>query len=140
MSDNTVRDFLTAELVPLLPRSWKWSPNERNLDRLARTTVIWRQRRLLRLEQAPIGSLRVEGILTIVAATQDIAKAEDRLDDELLELCTALDGLVQLGWTDATKVVVDDTFFGYDIDLFVMTVKTPEPDPVPPPGPETPEE
>lgn len=125
MSANTVRNFLTAQIKPLLPRTWKWDPTERNLDQLDRITVVWKQRTFRRLAEAPIGSLRVEGTLTIASPLTDIAKAEAQLDDALLELLTDLDSIAGLGWTEARKVTTDnETYLGYDVDLYITTAKT----------------
>lgn len=130
-----VRGWLDEHLKPLLPEGWRWVPEQRNLDTLDAVTVIWKQSRILPHAAAPLGAVRVEGTLTVATPHTDIARAEESLDDAVIELCSALDGLDGIAWTEATKVSLGESGpLGYDIQ--VWTTYTPEPDVEPAPDPE----
>lgn len=130
-----VRSWLDDNFAPLLPEGWRWVPYQRNVDALDATTVIWKQSRILPLDAAPLGAVRVEGTLTVATPHSDIERAEQALDDAVTELCSALDGLDGIAWTEATKVSLGESGpLGYDIQ--VWTTATPEPDVDPAPDPE----
>lgn len=140
-----VRGWLDENLAPLLPAGWRWVPEQRNLDTLDAVTVIWKQSRIMPLDAAPLGAVRVEGTLTVATPHTDIARAEEALDDAVIELCGALDGLDGTAWTEAQKVVLGETGpLGYDISIWTTytpePVEEPAPDPEPDPEPDIPEE
>lgn len=123
MSDETVREWLTANLKPLLPTGWKWLDSERAVDVTAAVTVQWKQRRIAPLPEAPLSHLGVEGILAVSSPRVDIERAEDDLDDAVLELVAAIQSLQGIRFTEATKVAADEQRLGYDLSLTVITNK-----------------
>lgn len=143
MSHSTARAYLDEVFAPLLPEEWKWIPYQRNLDALESVTVVWKQSTLSRLREAPIGTVLVEGTITILSPHQDVERAEEDLDEAVLDLVLAIDSLPALAWSGATKVSLNDTFFGYDLTVSTtVTAPTspPAPDPEPDPEPDLPEE
>lgn len=133
----SVREWLDENLKPLLPEGWRWVPYQRNVDTLDAVTVIWKQSRIVPLDEAPLGAVRVEGTLTVCTPHQDIARAEEALDDAVTDLCSALDGLDGIAWTSAQKVALGEGGpLGYDIEIW--TTATPEPEPAPEPEPDAP--
>lgn len=122
---SDVRNWLTANLKPLLPNKWKWEPYQRDVGTLATTTVWWKQERIVRFAEAPIGTVRVEGTVTVASALTDVAKSEEDLDQAVTAVCQAIDGLDGLAWTEAQKVAVDNSYFGWDISVWTTATKTP---------------
>jgi hypothetical protein len=140
-----VRGWLDENLKPLLPEGWRWVPEQRNLDTLDAVTVIWKQSRIMPLDAAPLGAVRVEGTLTVATPLTDIKRAEEALDDAVTELCSALDGLEGIVWESATKVALSETGpLAYDIEVWTTAtpepVEEPAPDPEPAPEPDITEE
>lgn len=122
MSDS-VRDYLTETLVPLFPEGWRWVAYQRNIDALDSVTVQWKQLRIERLPEAPQGTIRVDGTLTIISPHQDIERSEKQLDEQVLNLTGAIDRLALLSWTGGRKVAVQSSesspiHMGWDIDLW----------------------
>lgn len=139
----SVRDWLTEHLAPILPEGSRWVDTQRNLDALDAVTVQWKQNRIARLPEAPIGAVRVEGTLTIISPRQDFDAAEAQLDDAVTDLCAAIDGLAGLAWTEATKVAVGEQHIGYDVSIWTTATPAPAPsipDPAPAPEPDETEE
>lgn len=133
----SVREWLDENLAPLLPEGWRWVPYQRNIDVLEVTTVIWKQSRILPLDAAPLGAVRIEGTLTVATPHTDIERAEEALDAAVTELCSALDGLDGIAWTDATKVSLGEAGpLGYDISIWTTATPEPDPEPEPPAEPE----
>lgn len=112
-----VRKALEAQLKPLLPRTWRIVPYQRNLDTIAHTTVMFKQTAIDKLPQAPQGVLIVDLTLTIISHFTDTVKAEDDLDDAVLELCLAMDANPHVIYGRADKVMFDDTHLAYDITI-----------------------
>lgn len=137
---SDVRAWLDEHLEPLLPTGWKWVPYQRDVGTLSAVTVTWKQSRILPLAESPIGSLRVEGTLTVATPLTDIEKSEEDLDQAVSDLCTAIDGIKGLAWTEANKVRVgpgDSAPLGWDIDVWTTATKpTITPEPAPEPDPE----
>ena len=122
-ADQTVREYLDETLPPLLPEGWKWVDSERAVDVTETTTVQWKQRRIAPLPEAPLAHLGVDGILTVSSPHADIEKAEDALDDAVLELVGALQSVPGIRFTEANKAAVDDQHLGYDLSITVITQK-----------------
>lgn len=119
----SVRDYLTAELTPLLPSTWKIIANQRVPETFDTVAVILKHLHIETLAEAPIGSLRNRVLITIADPHTDQVRAENALDEAVLELCTALDGHSRIIWTGADKVLVTDTYLGWDITVEVITEK-----------------
>ncbi|PPI28202.1 hypothetical protein [Rathayibacter sp. AY1B5] len=119
---STVRAQLSEILKPLLPKGWVIIPEQRDPGVITNSTVLLKQERISKLPASPIGSLQTSFILTVLTPHADTARAEDDLDDAVLELTTALDSLNGVDWTEAQKVISGD-YLGYDISLFIITKK-----------------
>lgn len=92
---------------------------EDNTDTLGKITIVVKQRRMLRLAQAPAGALRVEFVLSVTHPGIDPATSEPGLDDFVPSLLSQLNERPGFGWNDATKVA-DEQNLGYDIDCFLI--------------------
>jgi len=124
MSDSqSVREWLTEQITPLLDDSWRILPNQRMPATIDRITVVVKYTAMERLAEAPQTHLRNTVTLTIADPHEDQVKAEDALDDAVLALCTVLDSLPRIGWTGAQKVLVNETYLGWDITLTVISGK-----------------
>ena len=124
MSDSqSVREWLQAQLRSELPEGWKFIPNQRMAATIDRITVVLKHTDIERLPEAPLGNLRNTVVLTVADPHEDQVRAENELDDAVLELCTAIDGLPNINWTRASKVLVNDTYLGWDITLTVISGK-----------------
>lgn len=120
---SSLRDWIDEQLTPLLPDAWSLIPNQRIPETINATTVVLKHLKIERLEEAPLGQLRNTVTLTVADPHQDQVTAENELDESVLTLCTALDALPKLNWTGAEKVLVSDTYLGWDITLTVITSK-----------------
>lgn len=123
MSDS-VRAYLRDELG--LPSSWTVIPAQRFPETIARTTVVLQHARIERLAEAPVGNLRHEVVLSVVSPKTDIAAAEDDLDDAVTTLLSAIDGHASIGWTQAEKVMHQNTYPAWNVTLTVITNRTEE--------------
>jgi len=124
MSDSqSVREWLEDQLTPELPEGWRFIPNQRMAATIDRITVVLKHTDIERLPEAPLGTLRNTVVLTVADPHEDQVRAENELDDAVLELCTAIDGLPNINWTRASKVLVNDTYLGWDITLTVISGK-----------------
>lgn len=120
---SSVRQYLDGELTPLLPAGWTLIPNQRMPETISVTTVVLKLLKIEPLPEAPIGSLKNTVTITVADPHTDQAKAEDALDESVLTLTTALDGHKNIIWKDADKVLVNDTYLGWDISVEVITEK-----------------
>jgi len=119
----SVRSYLEAELKPLLPTTWRIIPNQRIPETIDRVTVALKVDRIEKLPEAPLGNLRNTVILTVADPHKDQVRAENALDDAVLNVLTALDGHSNIDWTLAQKVLATETYLGWDITLTVITSK-----------------
>jgi hypothetical protein len=123
VSDSAgIRPWLAEQLE--LPTAWHVIPEQRMPETIARITVVIKHRRIEKLPEAPIGHLRHEVTLTVADPHTDVAAAEDALDEAVVELIGTLDGHPSISWSDAEKVAVNDTYFGWDLTLSVITNRT----------------
>lgn len=129
MFDN-VRAYILGELD--LPEGWRQIDEQRVPDVIDRETVIVKHSRVEKLPEAPIGHLRHEAILGVFVPNRDLARAENRLDEAVTELLAVIDGHPQINWSSAEKVVTPGNQYpGWEINLTVITSKTPDPTPTP---------
>lgn len=120
MSSNA-REYLRELLPPLLPEVWRFIPAQRMPETIDRVTVALKLAAFEPAPIAPIGSLMNEAVLAIASPLTDIEKAEDALDDQVRDLCAALDALDRVQWSRAVKV--DDPHLGWDITLNIREDK-----------------
>lgn len=125
MSDNTtVREWLEDALKPVLPSGWRIIPNQRIPETIDRITVVIKHIRIAPLAEAPKGHLSNDVIITVADPHTDQARAEDALDDEVLELVNALQTIAGITWTGADKVLVNTTDnLGWDIACSIISRK-----------------
>lgn len=119
----SVRDELAAALTPLLPAGWKLIPYQDSVDTLNDVTVMLKLASVEKHPAAPLGAYLTKFTVTVVDPSKDMGKAEDRLDDELLALLAALDGINNSLWSTAEKVLFQDAYLAYDIAVQVVTRK-----------------
>lgn len=121
---DSVRAYVIGELV--LPDGWKVVDEQRVPDIIASETVVVKHSSFTKLRNAPIGALEHDVILAVFVPNRDLAKAEDRLDKAIVTLMESLDDHPNIGWEEARKVITPNSQFpGWEIDLKVITTKTP---------------
>lgn len=116
------RKVLADSLKPILPPDWAIIPSGRTIDAVPTTTVQLKQLSIIRTPAAPASNHTIEFVVTIAAPEQKTQAAEDRLDDQVVDLLHAFDDL-QIAWTEARKVSVTDRRLGYDITLTITSQK-----------------
>lgn len=117
------RRQLAELLEQKLPKTWAVIPAPRNFDTLTRTTVRVTQGVTSRTPAAPIGVRTIEFTVTVVSRYKtDSERAWDDLDSAYPTVLAVLDAH-GIKWTTATPVIVDDTYFGYDIAVEINTKK-----------------
>jgi hypothetical protein len=126
VSDESVREWLTAQLTPLLPGTWRIIPNQRIPETLDVVTVVLVHQKIKPLPEAQ-GCLTNAVTLTVIDPHTDATRAEDALDDEVLALVTAIESNPQINFTEARKVSVNETYLGWDVDIEVLTQKESQP-------------
>jgi|GEM_PF-2893902 len=123
MPRQTVRGWVESKLKPLLPRTWKLVPYQRNLDEVDQTTVMLRLQRVTKLPEAPGGAYLAEWTMTVIHPGQDVIRGQKMLDQQLFELLDAILGLratgLNIDWSDAQSVV-----FGERNEAFDITIRT----------------
>lgn len=126
------RRWVTDSLKPLLPRRWTLAPYTRKPDDLNGPTVIVTLQTIKRLPEAPLGSQVATYLVTIVDPAQDWSQADAALDDEIVDLISALDmvrnenGLPVLRWTSADRNTWNDLYLAFDITVDVIITATPK--------------
>ncbi|CAO1650547.1 hypothetical protein NYA9BBAC_00911 [Salinibacterium sp. NYA9b] len=123
MSGNSVRDWLVTELTPLLPPKWKISANQVGVETISNVTVVIKHLGIQKLAEAPVHHLANDVTITIIDPHTDQIRAENALDDLVLELVTALDSLPGLTLVRAKKVFVSETYLGWDIETSIFSRK-----------------
>ena len=130
--DQQYRRWVTDSLKPLLPRRWTLAPYTRKPDDLDGVTVIVTLQTIKRLPEAPLGKQIATYLVTIVDPAQDYSQADAALDDEIVDLISALDtvrgptGLPILRWTSADRNTWNDTYLAFDITVDAIITATPK--------------
>lgn len=121
---KTLRAWFTDQVRPNLPAGWRYIPNQNTPSTISVVTVVYKLLELEPLPEAPMGSIRNTIVLTVLSPHEDDVKAEDALDNDVIDLLTALDGHPTISWTRAHKVRDAKTDrLAWDIDLTVITSK-----------------
>lgn len=124
----SARAELAALIEPLLPGTWKFVPNERNIDAIAQPVLRLSQQSIVRHPTAPTSHLLVTFTLRVIAPGLDPARAEDDLDELVGMLLLLLESLPPtIAWSGpADKVLTapEGGNLAYDIPL-TITVKKP---------------
>lgn len=124
-SDRTLRAWFSAQIKPLLPTGWRYIPNQDTPATITVTTVVYKLLEIEPLPEAPIGANRNTIVLTVLSPHEDDVKAEDALDNEVIDLVTALDGHGQVSWSGAKKVRDPKTDrLAWDVTVTVITTRS----------------
>lgn len=126
--DSTIRNWLAEQLAPLLPSGWKVAAGMGIPATIDRTWVAIKNLRIAPLAEAPTSHLNNFTTVTIASKFTDQAKATDVVDDQVLELVMDLLTIEGLTFIDANKVLVNDTYIGWDISLSIISRKKETPD------------
>lgn len=123
-----IREHVIDQIKPVLPADWKLVAHA-TVDKLDTTLVTIFIKSITRLPQAPQTSQRFYNLtLSIFSPLSDPARADNDLDDKIIELLAAIEGIENLRWTKAERVFGGPSaeYLGFDIDLEVPYAPTPE--------------
>lgn len=121
---KTLRAKVSAALKPLLPSTWRYIPNQATPATISVPTLVYKLLEIDPLPEAPLGALRHRIVLTLLSPHEDDVKAEDALDNEVIDLITALDPHSWIAWESARKIRDDKTSrLGWDITVTAVTTK-----------------
>jgi hypothetical protein len=125
MPEINVRHTLVEALRPLLPKSWRLIPYATNLDVVGTTPVVMlRLNDIEKLAQSPLSHRVATFSLLIIEPKTEPGRADDAIDDKLIDLLSALDTLGDgLTWSTATSILWADTNPAYRIELRLPFVK-----------------
>jgi hypothetical protein len=120
----SVRGFVIDSIKPHVPKTWKLFEYGGNLDALAKQPVL----RLIlksisREPAAPLSKRSVTFDLELIEPNVDPQTREDALDQKLLDLLGAIDGLPSISWITAERGVIDNSNIGFTISLEVIVNK-----------------
>ncbi|HWU29827.1 MAG TPA: hypothetical protein VN041_12170 [Microbacterium sp.] len=107
---SDLRAWFSAQLKPLLPKrpdgspAWRYIPNQDTPAAITVPTLVFKLLELDPLPEAPLGALRARIVLTLLSPHEDDVKAENTLDNQVIELVTALDPHSTISWETARKV------------------------------------
>lgn len=119
-----LRTWFSDELKPLLPVTWRYIPNQATPKTISVPTLVYKLLEIEPLPEAPLGALRNRIVLTLLTPFEGDVKAENALDNDVIELITALDPHSDIAWESARKVRDETTDrLGWDITVTALTVK-----------------
>lgn len=118
---NVRKDILIEQLKPLLPAKWKLIPYNTNLDELSQTVVMISIQSIERAPAAPQSHRLYSATLTILTPLSiGTERADDGIDDDLIDLLNAVDELPNVKWTKAERGLGNNSNnLGFDITLEV---------------------
>ncbi len=90
-------------------------------DRLSKATVFVRHRDFTPAPNP--GTIFATFIVTLASQHIDRAKAEDDLDELLPLVLELLDAQLGLTWSRAARVLLKETYLGYDIEARIPTAR-----------------
>lgn len=109
MSANIiVRDVLVERLSPGIRPEWRVVKTQRTTDRIPKTTIVFRQKRITKEPAAPGASRRAYFEVVIASPLDDTGAAEERLDDEIIDFLNACDAADNVVWEEAEKGIWSD--------------------------------
>lgn len=121
---SDLRAWFSAQLKPLLPAGWRYIPNQKTPDTITVPTLVYKLLEIEPLPEAPLGALRARIVLTLLNPFEDDVKAENDLDNQVLELITALDPHSTISWESARKIRDDKTDrLGWDFTVTAVITK-----------------
>lgn len=123
-TSKTLRAWFSQQLRPLLPETWRYIPNQNTPATITRPTLVYKLLEIEPLPEAPLGALRHRIVLTLLSPHEDDVKAEDALDNDVIDLVTALDPHATIAWETARKVRDEKTSrLAWDITVTAITTK-----------------
>ncbi len=117
------RAALIGILEPLLPSDWRIVRSQQSLDRLQKPVVILKQNRIEKNPAAPQGMHEIFFVVTVVSPLENPTKAEDQLDGSTNALIHAIDESASLSWTSAEKVLFNEKYLAYDLNVQLVSKK-----------------
>lgn len=121
---SSLRAWFSAQLKPLLPKGWRYIPNQATPTTVIKPTLVYKLLEIEPLPEAPLGALRHRIVLTLLTPIEDDVKAEDALDNDVITLITALDPHSDIAWESARKVRDEKTSrLGWDFTVTAVTTK-----------------
>lgn len=124
MSSKTLRAWFSAQIKPLLPTTWRYIPNQDTPATITVPTLVYKLLEIEPLPAAPLGALRHRIVLTLLSPHEDDVKAEDALDNDVIDLITALDPHSAIAWESARKIRdPKSSRLGWDITVTTITTK-----------------
>jgi hypothetical protein len=131
---DKARAYVIDQVTPLVPDDWDIKPGIATPTTISKTTVFVEYTEIEPLPEAPIGSARCVLELTVTSPLTDLAKGENDVDADVLELVLALDRHKKIAWRRATKRAIVEAYLGWTIAVTLIAETTP----TPPPEPEEP--
>jgi hypothetical protein len=118
-----IRTIVVDGIKPLLPKGWQFIPYQSNVDVLEiRKPVV-----MLKLQEfepstaAPNGAITISYVVTVIAPGTDPKVVENDLDEQVIDLVHAIEGVRNLKWTGAKRVTVGSANQGFDITIELTT-------------------
>lgn len=120
MPDINVRNDLIGKIKPLLPKAWRLIPYGTNLDTLDTTCVMVTIQSIERHPAAPMSHRLYSATFTILQPLTAPGRADDALDDDVIDLLNAIDQLKNVKWTKAERGLGNNgNNLGFDITIEV---------------------
>lgn len=122
---TSVRDQVKALLAPLVAETgWAVKAHTvKQITTLSKPTLYIEHIGIVALPEAPVGHVSNTVVVTILDDHTNYDTAEDALDDDVLQLITALDASDRLLFVKADKTEVNNTYLGWAIELTLTTEK-----------------
>jgi len=112
---SSFRKIAADAIRAALPKKWVFIDDERSLNVLSKPTLVMSQRDLEPSPIAPLSYLSITLALIVLSEHTDPVKAEDALDDLLVEVLNIVQSFGNLTWSKATKIVHQERHMGYEI-------------------------
>lgn len=120
--DPTAREWIEAELAPLLPKRWQLVWDEGSADDTGRTRLRLTQQSIERHPGTGTAATHlVTFAATLTVPADDFRKVEAQLDDDMELLLWAIDS-IYLPWTKADKGLFGNRM-GYQFTLQTTTYR-----------------
>lgn len=140
MSDETVRDYIVAQLEPNLPDTWQVESGVPTIGTLAKPLLWIEYTSFEPLPEAPLSSIMVGADVCIATSLADLRKGEDDADEQVSALYEAAFAARSFYRITATKTVFADRYVGWRMSVVVVTTNPRPATPEPPAEPGEPEE
>jgi len=115
-----IRAWLAATMLPLLPEQWRIVDGLAEVKTLTVPAVYFEYSGIEKADEWPPGHVRAVIDMIVVDPHTDIVKAEDAVDELVVQLLVALDGHHQINWSSARKQAIGDSFLGWRVSVSVL--------------------